>query len=101
MPYNLPRQNHSQMSITPKPLKNWGVRTISALLMTVTVTSNNHGAWAQSNVSPADPQPRSLASSPPGEAAANTVSLPTQILRTGVNVEVNTVSANSLQLAEI
>jgi hypothetical protein len=136
MPHNLQRQNPTQNSITPKPLKNWGVRTVSGLLMTVTsinlaVLASPQEATgsglepaslaaqqnrdlsiiAQSNIPTADPagknsstassQPKSLAASPPGEAAANTVSLPTQILRTGVNVEVNTVSPNSLQLAEI
>lgn len=47
------------------------------------------------------PYPKQIAATTPGEASANTVKFPTQILKTGVNIDVNTVSPNTLQLAQI
>src|ERR1700722_3139168 len=82
--------------------KRWRL-FLSGLLLTV--TSLNFAAWADPQQSPQQSTSAkagpSIAASPPGEAAANTVSLPTQILRTGVNISVDTISPNSVQLAQI
>ena len=69
----------------------------------VVAQSNTPSSSVGNNNSPASTvsYPRQIAATPPAEAAANTVKIPTQILRTGVNIDVDSLSPNTLQLAQI
>ena len=82
----------------------------TTLLFLFSLYWTNSSAWADTpsavvggdNGAPASAAyPRRIAAATQGEAAANTVKIPTQILRTGVNIDLDTVSPNTLQLAQI
>ncbi len=120
---------NAQSSSTPQRIsRSWWQLSVSLLLLSVYWTDAS--AWAAAseqeladsegpqliaqsntpssrvagnNAAPASvvSYPRQIAAATSGEAAANSVKIPTQILRTGVNIDLDTVSPNTLQLAQI
>lgn len=69
----------------------------SSLLAVLLLAHATHPAWAESS---ADIVAQATASSvAPKESAANTQAFPKQILRTGINLNDNGISANTAQLA--